>query len=170
MAKRVLIVSASMGAGHNGAARELERRLSDRGHEATVVDFLDCLPFGIGTLMPVLYEMQLRLAPWAYEATYRLWYLFPFVFAPLGAFINLMTGRRVRRWVREANADVVISTYPMASLVLGRARPVAEHERVQRRTVDQAERDAGVCRERDRRVDAADLQRTEAAGPALRVA
>ena len=63
MARRVLIVSASMGAGHNGAARELARRLADRGHEAPVVDFLDCLPFGIGTLMPALYELQLRLAP-----------------------------------------------------------------------------------------------------------
>jgi len=122
MAKRVLIVSASMGAGHNGAARELERRLSDRGHEATVVDFLDCLPFGIGTLMPVLYEMQLRLAPWAYEATYRLWYLLPVACAPLVALVSLFSHRRLLRAVRQAQADAVVSMYPLASLTLGRMR------------------------------------------------
>src|SRR5438067_11892560 len=118
---RVLVVSASMGGGHDGAGRELVRRLQARGHEAHMVDYHRAFPLRAGWLVRVGYNLELRLAPWSYEATYRLWYLFPFVFAPLGAFINLMTGRRVRRWVRESRADVVISTYPMASLVLGRA-------------------------------------------------
>jgi UDP-N-acetylglucosamine:LPS N-acetylglucosamine transferase len=122
MAKRVLIVSASMGAGHNGAAREMAQRLSDGGHEATVVDFLDCLPFGIGTLMPVLYELQLRLAPWAYEATYRLWYLLPMACAPLVAFVSLFSHRRLLRAVRDSRAEAVVSMYPLASLTLGRLR------------------------------------------------
>ncbi|TMK88393.1 MAG: glycosyltransferase, partial [Actinobacteria bacterium] len=102
---RVLVVSASMGGGHDGAGRELLRRLRDRGHHAQMV-----------------YWLELRYAPWSYEATYRLWYLLPFVFQPLGALINLLTRRKVLRWVRQTDADVVVSTYPMASLVLGAAR------------------------------------------------
>jgi len=111
-----------MGGGHDGAGRELLRRLRDRGHHAQMVDFLDAFPLRIGWLVRAGYWLELRYAPWSYEATYRLWYLLPFVFQPLGAFINLLTRRKVLRWVRESKADVVVSTYPMASLVLGTAR------------------------------------------------
>jgi len=42
-----------MGAGHDGAARELARRLERRGHEAVVVDFLDAMPLRIGPVLRV---------------------------------------------------------------------------------------------------------------------
>src|SRR5438270_636998 len=113
-----------MGGGHDGAGRELLRRLRDRGHHAQMVDFLDAFPLHIGWLVRAGYWLELRYAPWSYEATYRLWYLLPFVFQPLGALINLLTHRKVLRWVRQTDADVVVSTYPMASLVLGAARHV----------------------------------------------
>ena len=111
-----------MGGGHDGAGRELLRRVRDRGHHAQMVDFLDAFPLRTGRLVRAGYWLELRYAPWSYDATYRLWYLLPFVFQPLGALINLLTRRRLIRWVREADADVVVSTYPMASLVLGTAR------------------------------------------------
>ena len=41
---RVLVISASMGAGHDGAARELAARLRAAGHHAEVRDFLDSGP------------------------------------------------------------------------------------------------------------------------------
>jgi len=116
------VVSASMGGGHDGAGRELLRRLRDRGHHAQMVDFLDAFPLRAGWLVRFGYWLELRYAPWSYEATYRLWYRSRLIFQPLGALINLLTRRRILRWVREAKADVVVSTYPMASLVLGGAR------------------------------------------------
>jgi UDP-N-acetylglucosamine:LPS N-acetylglucosamine transferase len=51
-----------------------------------------------------------------------MWYRLPFFVKPLAVFINVITSRRVLRWVREYDADAVVSTYPMASLVLGQAR------------------------------------------------
>src|SRR5438067_12670705 len=119
---RVLVVSASMGGGHDGAGRELLRRLRDQGHHAQMADFLDAFPLRIGWLMRSGYWLELRYAPWSYVATYRLWYRSKLIFQPLGALINLLTRRKMLRWVREADADVVVSTYPMASLVLGAAR------------------------------------------------
>src|SRR5947207_627975 len=47
---RVLVVSASMGGGHDGAGRELLRRLRDQGHHAQMADFLDAFPLRIGWL------------------------------------------------------------------------------------------------------------------------
>src|ERR1700756_3830573 len=99
---RVLVVSASMGGGHDGAGRELLRRLQERGHHAQMVDFLDAFPLRIGWLVRFGYWLELRYAPWSYEATYRLWYKSRLVFQPLGALINLLTGRKLLRWVREA--------------------------------------------------------------------
>ena len=118
----VLIISASMGAGHDGAARELRRRLEREGHTARVVDYLTAFPFGTGRLVRSSYELELRFAPAAYELTYRLWYLLPAMAAPLMWVLSLLTDRRVGRWVRETQPDVVVSTYPLASLALGRAR------------------------------------------------
>jgi four helix bundle protein len=72
MSRRILIVSASMGAGHDGAANELRKRLEHQGHQVRIVDFLDCCPFGIGWFIKVTYLLQLKVAPWSYDLTYRL--------------------------------------------------------------------------------------------------
>lgn len=119
---RFLIVSASMGGGHDGAARELKSRLRAEGHEATMVDFLHAMPAGGGTIVRLSYKWELRWAPWMYELTYRLWYLAPSMAGPLVTLIALITNRRMQRWCAETNPDTIISTYPLASLVLGRDR------------------------------------------------
>ena len=62
--RTVLVVSASMGGGHDGAARELRRRLTASGHEVHVVDFLALVELRIGWLLMAIYRFQLRVAPW----------------------------------------------------------------------------------------------------------
>jgi UDP-N-acetylglucosamine:LPS N-acetylglucosamine transferase len=111
-----------MGAGHDGAARELVRRLQTSGHDAEMRDFMRSAPLGIGTLIRRIYELQMRHAPWTYDLTYRMWTLLPFLCPPLGIGMGWLTGRRMRRWATAYRADVVVSTYPLASTVLGRLR------------------------------------------------
>jgi UDP-N-acetylglucosamine:LPS N-acetylglucosamine transferase len=118
----VLVVSASMGAGHDGAARELLRRLQADGHEAEMRDFMQAAPIGIGRVIRSVYEFQMRHAAWTYDLTYRLWYLLPFLCPPLGIVMAWLTGRRVHRWADDYRADVIVSTYPLASTVVGRLR------------------------------------------------
>ncbi|HZQ26617.1 MAG TPA: glycosyltransferase [Acidimicrobiales bacterium] len=122
MSRNVLIVSASMGAGHDGVAKELANRLEARGWNARRTDFLDALPFRIGPLIRWIYVMQLKVAPWSYEATYRLWFMLPFLCPPIVSLDSFLARRRIGRWVTEQDASVVVSTYPLASLVLGRMR------------------------------------------------
>src|SRR6476660_4196530 len=74
--RRILIVSARMGAGHTGVARELQRRLEAEGHVAEIVDFLDALPGRFGRIMERVYRAQLRYAPWSYDLLYRLRFRF----------------------------------------------------------------------------------------------
>jgi UDP-N-acetylglucosamine:LPS N-acetylglucosamine transferase len=119
VAHRVLIISASMGAGHDGAARELARRLREEGHEAEIRDFLKAPPWPVGTLLQRGYAMQIRHLAWTYELTYRFWCVLPRLCGPLSLFIASLTQRRMRRWADDFGADIVVSTYPLASQGLG---------------------------------------------------
>jgi processive 1,2-diacylglycerol beta-glucosyltransferase len=126
---RVLIVSATVGAGDLGNARELARRLVQAGHEADVRDFLDTAPLGIGKALSKGYEAELRHAPWAYELAFKMWFWFPFLLAPLARLLTLFTRKKILHWVRETHADVVVSTYPVATQVLGELRRRANRRR-----------------------------------------
>lgn len=117
----VLVVSASMGAGHDGAARELSKRLEAKGVRTRTVDFLDAAPW-TGRIIKAVYEFQLARAPWAYEATYRVWFVGAVLCAPLAFILGAIFGRRILRWAAECGASTVVSTYPLASVVLGRLR------------------------------------------------
>jgi processive 1,2-diacylglycerol beta-glucosyltransferase len=120
--RRILVVSASMGAGHDGAARELAARLRADGHVAEVRDFLDAGPLRIGSLLKRSYEFELRHVPSAYDATYRFWYRVPWMAPVVSWLVAGLTRRRLLRWVRRLRADVVVSTYPLSTLCLGRLR------------------------------------------------
>jgi UDP-N-acetylglucosamine:LPS N-acetylglucosamine transferase len=111
-----------MGAGHDGAARELVSRLHAEGHDAEMRDFVFAAPLRLGRLIRGSYEFQMRHLAWTYDLTYRLWYLLPFLCPPLGQAMAWATGRHVQRWAREYRADVIVSTYPLSSTVLGQLR------------------------------------------------
>ena len=96
--------------------------LERQGHEVRVVDFLDCCPFGIGWFIKVTYLLQLRVAPWSYDLTYRLWYKLPSTWSFIVRLDTFVAGKRLRRAISETDADVVVSTYPLSSLVLGNMR------------------------------------------------
>jgi processive 1,2-diacylglycerol beta-glucosyltransferase len=119
---RVLIVSATVGAGDVGNAKELARRLRAQGHEAKVVDFLEAAPLRLGKALARGYEAELRHAPWAYEALFGLWYWMPFLLHPVSRVLSAFTRRKVARWVDESGADVVVSTYSVATQALGDMR------------------------------------------------
>jgi UDP-N-acetylglucosamine:LPS N-acetylglucosamine transferase len=117
--RSILIVSASMGAGHDGAAKELQRRLEACGHRVEVVDFLDAVAFHIGPVLRWFYQVQLRMAPWSYELSYK---MAPLLRAPAVMLDTWLTRRKLKRVIKEFRPDAVVSVYPLASLVLGRMR------------------------------------------------
>jgi len=123
---RALILSASMGAGHDGAARALAGRLEAKGHSCQVVDFLDAGPLGIGRALRSGYEAELKYAPGAYDATYRLWYRMPWLCPAVARLVHALTRRRVLAWIAQVDPDVVISTYPLSTLCIGRMRTKGE--------------------------------------------
>ena len=118
---RVLIVSGSVGAGHDGAARELAARLTATGAQVFVRDFLDAVPHPIARLLRDGYTGTVGYVPALFELLYQrlehrglLWSVEQWVCSTATA--------TVRRWVDTTAPDLVVSTYPLASQTLGDLR------------------------------------------------
>ena len=122
-ALRVLVLSADVGEGHVAAARALSEGLRALGTVDVVArDGLSAFGGVTRHMIRDGYRWQLRWAPWTYSAMY---WLFNRV-AParaLGALALAATGqRRLRRLVRREQPDVVVTTHPALTCVLGRMR------------------------------------------------
>jgi processive 1,2-diacylglycerol beta-glucosyltransferase len=116
---RVVIISATVGQGHEGAARELASRLTRRGVDVQVHDYLDALPAYARRMLRDLYAPTVQYAP----------ALFDRMFAGLehdgvlrrtASWVCDMALAGVEEWSR--GADVVVTTYPLAGQTLGALR------------------------------------------------
>lgn len=117
---RVTVISASMGAGHDGAATELTRHLTAAGFLVDRHDFLDLLPARAGKLLSGAY---LRLLTWAPAGYQRIYAATEHERRPNPAVRALLRGAE-RRTLATVTPDTraVVSTYPGASQVLGALR------------------------------------------------
>lgn len=121
-AVRVLLVSASIGGGHDGAAAEFATRFHLQGSVSETVDFLSLLPPWVGRFVRSCYRFQLRAVPLSYELLYRMWFAVPWLWQPFVMFVTMLSRRRISSVIRRFSPDVVVSTYPLSSLALGRMR------------------------------------------------
>ena len=120
-AVRVLVLTAPVAEGHLAAARALSEGILRRNDSAavTVCDVLPELRRPVRWLLHDAYRWQLRAAPW----------LFGLLFAALRcsrvlrwlarAGLSLAGSRALLRVVRRHPADVIVSTWPAATMILG---------------------------------------------------
>lgn len=120
----MLILSAEVGEGHASAARALARQLKDHpaAPEVTVVDGLAAMGRALRLVIQDGYRVQLKVAPWSYTATYQLLAKVAAVRWLVGWLLYLLGSRGLRRAIRQAGADVVVSTYPAVTVVLAKLR------------------------------------------------
>lgn len=123
---RVVIVTASVGGGHDGPARELARQLTTRNVMVDVIDLVRLAPAGSGRLLRSLFRAQLTCAP---EAWGRWFERLDHPGAPVPAAIRFLitaTADRINavlaaRGTRPV-ADLAISTFPLGGHLLAAAR------------------------------------------------
>jgi UDP-N-acetylglucosamine:LPS N-acetylglucosamine transferase len=116
---RALVVSASVGGGHDGAAHELARRLRGAGCRVDLVDALDLLPGRLGHLVCRLYRHQLTVAPRSWGC------LLAVLDTRQGTALARGVARLVNRRLQAILDDDVIlavSTHPLATHALAHAR------------------------------------------------
>jgi UDP-N-acetylglucosamine:LPS N-acetylglucosamine transferase len=107
-----------MGAGHDGVAYELERRLHAKGAQAKVYDYLEMLPGRMGPFYRGFYQQQLKHAPASYEWLYGK--MDKGICSPIAQWLGQMGKRKVAKIARDY--DVVISTYPLGCQATGALR------------------------------------------------
>lgn len=119
-APNVLVISASMGAGHDGAANELTERLRATGLAVRRLDFLDLLPARLGPLTRYCYHRLLTRAPGLYQRIYSR----TEAAATSGPLVRALLRAAERRLPHQlaTGTVAVVSTYPAASQVLGSLR------------------------------------------------
>ncbi|HVS67942.1 MAG TPA: glycosyltransferase [Mycobacteriales bacterium] len=121
-AKRLLIVSASMGAGHDSAAAALTAQAEAEGYEARTVDLLAMPKLRQGDALRVFYHGMIAVTPGLYDWAMRTWLVHPGLFE----FITRNGGRSSEQPLLDAvadfGADAVVAVYNLAAQVLGRLR------------------------------------------------
>jgi UDP-N-acetylglucosamine:LPS N-acetylglucosamine transferase len=117
---RIVIISASVGAGHDGVAGELQRRLRKHGFQVELVDFLDLLPGVLGRVLRTGYALELAVAPRTWQLLYTALDRHRRLAAVAAKLANLAKRRMLAAIGRDCVA--VVSTYPLASQVLGGLR------------------------------------------------
>ncbi len=117
---RVLILFCEEGEGHASAARVLERELAERGAEVVAVD---AMKRGLGRVVPFVsrdaYRLQTRLLRWSYGLEYFLFTRVPPVRWIGRRGLSAFAGRPLRRLLRQIDPDIVVSTHPAVTNVLG---------------------------------------------------
>ncbi|GAA1845737.1 galactosyldiacylglycerol synthase [Pseudonocardia ailaonensis] len=116
---RVVVVGATVGQGHEGAARELARRLRRTGVWVKVHDYVDALPGPVARTVKDLYAPSVRYTPRLFDGLFR-GLEHPGVLRSVTEWACGLAADRVEAWT--GGADVVVSTYPLASRTLGELR------------------------------------------------
>jgi len=117
---RIAIISASLGAGHDGVATELARRLREDGFEIELFDYLDLLPWTLGPALKWAYALELAVAPSSWELLYTALDRHRGLSDIASSLANLARPGLVAAVGSDCRA--VVSTYPLASQVLGQLR------------------------------------------------
>lgn len=116
----IQIISASIGAGHDGAARELAGRLSERGFRVDSMDLISVFPGWLGPLLRALYRRMLTRRPGLYDSLFRIACTFGGAAPITRALLRPMRRRLLRRLPPDARA--VVSTFPLGAQILGPLR------------------------------------------------
>ncbi|WP_158624206.1 glycosyltransferase [Micromonospora sp. HM5-17] len=115
-----MIIYASAGAGHDGASRELARRLRARGLRADCVDLADIFPWRLGRLLRGTYHGILSRLPWVYGLLFAIGGNFSRAAPITRALLRPVRPRVLRALPPDTRA--VVSTYPVVSQLLGPLR------------------------------------------------
>jgi processive 1,2-diacylglycerol beta-glucosyltransferase len=118
---RVLVLTAPVGEGHLAAARTLTDDIlrTNDGAEVTVRDVLPALGRPLRWLLNDAYRWQLRSAPWLFGLLFGALRRSRLLRSLARAVLSLAGSRGLLRLVRRQQADVIVSTWPVATTILG---------------------------------------------------
>ncbi len=122
--RQILIISADIGEGHDLPARAVAREFADEDPDAqiSIVNGLPAMGLILTKILRENSAFMFRWVPWWFDFQYRLF----MYFAPtrwMSKWLLTALGRRgLMRLIRAHNPDLIVSTYPGVTAVLGELR------------------------------------------------
>jgi UDP-glucose 4-epimerase len=122
--RQILIISADIGEGHDLPARAIAREFRDEDPDAQV-SIVNGLPAMGRVLTNVLRESSAFMfawIPWWFDFQYRLFMQFTPTRWLARTLLRLLGSRGLMRLIRAHDPDLIVSTYPGVTAVLGELR------------------------------------------------
>ena len=122
--RQVLIISADIGEGHDLPARAVAREFRDEDPDANI-SIVNGLPAMGPILTKVLREnsaFMFTFVPWLFDLQYRLFMNFAPTRWLSRKLLTVFGSRGLMRLIRAHDPDVIVSTYPGVTAVLGELR------------------------------------------------
>jgi UDP-glucose 4-epimerase len=122
--RQVLIISADIGEGHDLPARAVKREFEDEDPDAQV-SIVNGLPAMGALLTKVLREnsaFMFQFIPWWFDFQYRLFMYFGPVRWLARRLLTMFGRRGLMRLIKAHDPDLIVSTYPGVTAVLGEMR------------------------------------------------
>ncbi|GAA0535924.1 hypothetical protein GCM10011581_24500 [Saccharopolyspora subtropica] len=115
--RRVLLISATIGEGHNATARAVEEaaRRVWPGCEVAWLDALRAMGRWVPRAFTWIYATNVESTPWLYDFFYDSLWRHRWFATASRRFVGAWSGRALRRAVAEHAPDLIVSTYPLGT-------------------------------------------------------
>lgn len=115
--RRLLVVSADIGEGHNATARAVEERARRLwpGCEIRRIDTLERMGPGVGPGFRWIYRVNVDTTPWLYDFFYRALWRYRWFAASSCRVVGVWSGIGLAPVIEEYRPDLVVSTYPLGT-------------------------------------------------------
>lgn len=115
--RRVLLVSATIGEGHNATARAVTEAVRACWPQCEVVwvDSLETMGRGVGPTFRWIYVVNVKYTPWLYNMFYAALWRYRWFADASRRFVGAWSGRKLLPLLRKHQPDLVVSTYPLGT-------------------------------------------------------
>lgn len=114
--KKVLIFSASIGNGHNQAARAMQESLAANGYTSMIIDTLEYISPTFHKILLESYTNLLKLSPKMWGRIYH--NTEKSRFFDMNVIMNKLLANKLKKLISSVNPDAFIATHPFASCML----------------------------------------------------
>jgi WS/DGAT/MGAT family acyltransferase len=115
--RKLLVVSADIGEGHNATARAVEERARRLWPDCTIrrIDTLELMGRGVGPGFRWIYRVNVDTTPWLYDFFYRALWRYRWFAASSCRVVGVWSGMGLTPVIEEYRPDLVVSTYPLGT-------------------------------------------------------
>jgi len=114
--KKILIFSASIGNGHNQAAKAMQECLAANGYTSMIIDTLEYISPTFHKILLESYTNLLKLSPKMWGRIYH--NTEKSRFFDMNVIVNKLLANQLKKLINSVNPDAFIATHPFASCML----------------------------------------------------